>query len=142
MVTLFTFHSPQEELQQIAKWLREEGLSPDLPKESQLCLLWGAFQRTRSRLSRVTWDLEKQRSQHSSELTEVQVIVVAILGNVEKKSTVSEGRTLKVLNKFFIHLFVRYESPWSRSESLQSTKTFWLRRYKMKMTSSRTNSGV
>lgn len=40
---------------------------------------------------------------------------------------------------FYLCLSVRYANPWSRSEYLQSTKMFWLRRYKTKMISSRTS---
>lgn len=62
---------PQEELQQIATWFTEEGLAPDSPREAQLCLLWRALQRTRSRLNSVKWDLDTQRSQHLAEMAEV-----------------------------------------------------------------------
>ncbi|GAA6235430.1 centrosomal protein of 135 kDa-like isoform X1 [Lates japonicus] len=62
---------PEEELEQIATWLTEEGLAPDSPKEAQLCLLWRALQRTRSCLSSVTRDQEAQRSQHLAEMAEV-----------------------------------------------------------------------
>lgn len=81
---------PEEELQQIAKWLSEEGLSPDLPRESQLCLLWRAFQHTRSHLSRVTWDLDKQRSQHSAELTEVRKSLEQIRIFTEHKDVLTQ----------------------------------------------------
>ncbi|XP_044073763.1 coiled-coil domain-containing protein 30 isoform X2 [Siniperca chuatsi] len=63
---------PQEELEQIATWFSEEGLAPDSPKEAQLCLLWRGLQRTRSRLSSVTWDLDTQSSQHLAEMAEVR----------------------------------------------------------------------
>lgn len=62
----------QEELQQIASWLSEEGLSPDSSKDTQLCLLWRFLQSTRNRLSSVTQDLDTQRSQHLSEMAEVR----------------------------------------------------------------------
>ncbi|XP_063766671.1 coiled-coil domain-containing protein 30 isoform X3 [Eleginops maclovinus] len=61
---------PEEEMEQIATWLREEGLTPD-SAEAQLCLLWSALQRTRSHLNSVTWDLDTQRSQHLAEMAEV-----------------------------------------------------------------------
>ncbi|XP_034387793.1 coiled-coil domain-containing protein 30 [Cyclopterus lumpus] len=63
---------PEEALEQIAIWFSEEGLAPDSPKEAQVCLLWSALQRTRSRLHSVTWDLDTQRSQHSTEMAEVR----------------------------------------------------------------------
>ncbi|KAL6111949.1 ccdc30 [Pungitius sinensis] len=63
---------PEEELEQIATWFSEEGLSHDSPKEAQLRRLWSALQRTRSLLSSVTWDSDTQRSQHSAEMAEVR----------------------------------------------------------------------
>ncbi|KAL3058827.1 hypothetical protein OYC64_010884 [Pagothenia borchgrevinki] len=63
---------PQEEMEQIATWLQEEGLAPDSSKEAQLCLLWSALQRTRSHLNSVTWDLDTQHSQHLAEMAEVR----------------------------------------------------------------------
>ncbi|XP_068170642.1 coiled-coil domain-containing protein 30 isoform X2 [Antennarius striatus] len=63
---------PPEELEQIAMWFKEEGLAPGSPQEARLSLLWRALQCTRSRLSSVTWDLDTQRSQHFSEMTEVR----------------------------------------------------------------------
>ncbi|XP_034548630.1 coiled-coil domain-containing protein 30 isoform X2 [Notolabrus celidotus] len=81
---------PEDELQQISKWLSEEGLSPDSPKEAQLCLLWRALQHTRGRLSRVTWDLDKQRSQHSAELTEVRKSLEQIRIFTEHKDVLAQ----------------------------------------------------
>ncbi|XP_029948687.1 coiled-coil domain-containing protein 30 isoform X1 [Salarias fasciatus] len=63
---------PAEELKQITTWLHQEGLEPGSPTEAQLRLMWRALQRTRSRLSSVTSDLEAHRSQHSAEMAEVR----------------------------------------------------------------------
>ncbi|XP_035488474.2 paramyosin isoform X2 [Scophthalmus maximus] len=64
--------SPQEELEQIATWLDEEGSAADSPREAQLCLLWRALRRTRSRLSSVTREQDTQRSRHFAEMAEVR----------------------------------------------------------------------
>ncbi|XP_075997202.1 coiled-coil domain-containing protein 30 isoform X4 [Genypterus blacodes] len=63
---------PKEEFEQIATWLREEGLAPEAAEEAQLCFLWRALQHTRSRLLSATGNLDSQRSQHIAEMTEVQ----------------------------------------------------------------------
>uniref|UniRef100_UPI0037E74B79 coiled-coil domain-containing protein 30 n=1 Tax=Semicossyphus pulcher TaxID=241346 RepID=UPI0037E74B79 len=81
---------PEEELQQIATWLSEEGLAPQSPKEAQLCVLWRAFQRTRGRLSSVTWDLETQRSQHSAEMAEVRKSLEQIRIFTEHKDVLAQ----------------------------------------------------
>ncbi|AWP02611.1 putative coiled-coil domain-containing protein 30-like [Scophthalmus maximus] len=62
----------QEELEQIATWLDEEGSAADSPREAQLCLLWRALRRTRSRLSSVTREQDTQRSRHFAEMAEVR----------------------------------------------------------------------
>lgn len=54
-----------------------------------------------------------------------------------RRAGISDGLRLLVTHTLAFCLSVRYASPWSRSESLQSTKMFWLRRYKMKTISSR-----
>ena len=60
-----------QELEQITAWLSEEGLAPHASKKDQLCLLWRTLQQTRNRLSSVTKDLERHRSQHLAEMAEV-----------------------------------------------------------------------
>lgn len=77
----------QEELEQIATWLDEEGSAADSPREAQLCLLWRALRRTRSRLSSVTREQDTQRSRHFAEMAEVSYWVsscenVAMHGSV------------------------------------------------------------
>ncbi|XP_041639016.1 coiled-coil domain-containing protein 30 isoform X2 [Cheilinus undulatus] len=81
---------PEEELQQIAKWLCEEGLPPGSPKEVQLCVLWRALQRTRSRLSSVTRDLDRQRLQYSAELTDVRKSLEQIRIFTEHKDVLAQ----------------------------------------------------
>nr|XP_029132155.1 coiled-coil domain-containing protein 30-like isoform X2 [Labrus bergylta] len=79
-----------EELQQISIWLTEEGITPDSPKEVQLCVLWRALQHTKCHLSSVTWDLDKQRSQHSAELTEVRKSLEQIRIFTEHKDVLAQ----------------------------------------------------
>ncbi|XP_065810805.1 coiled-coil domain-containing protein 30 isoform X5 [Labrus bergylta] len=81
---------PEEELQQISIWLTEEGITPDSPKEVQLCVLWRALQHTKCHLSSVTWDLDKQRSQHSAELTEVRKSLEQIRIFTEHKDVLAQ----------------------------------------------------
>ncbi|XP_059185064.1 coiled-coil domain-containing protein 30 [Centropristis striata] len=81
---------PKEELEQIASWFSEEGLAPDSPKEAQLCLLWSALQRTRSRLNSVTWDLDSQRSQHLAEMAEVRKSLEQIRIFTEHKDVLAQ----------------------------------------------------
>ncbi|KAL7407005.1 hypothetical protein ABVT39_001491 [Epinephelus coioides] len=81
---------PQEELQQIATWFTEEGLAPDSPREAQLCLLWRALQRTRSRLNSVKWDLDTQRSQHLAEMAEVRKSLEQIRIFTEHKDVLAQ----------------------------------------------------
>lgn len=80
----------EEELEQIATWLSEEGLAPDSPQEAQLCWLWRALQRTRSCLSSVTWDLDTQRSQHSAEMAEVRKSLEQIRIFTEHKDVLAQ----------------------------------------------------
>ncbi|XP_035518576.1 coiled-coil domain-containing protein 30 [Morone saxatilis] len=80
----------QEELKQITVWFNEEGLAPDSPKEAQLCLLWRDLQRTRSRLSSVTWDLDTQRSQHLAEMEEVRKSLEQIRIFTEHKGVLAQ----------------------------------------------------
>ncbi|XP_072238041.1 uncharacterized protein [Leuresthes tenuis] len=79
-----------EVLEQIATWLREEGLAPDASPEAQLCLLWRAQQRTRSRLSSVTKDLERHRSQHLAEMAEVRKSLEQIRIFTEHKDVLAQ----------------------------------------------------
>ncbi|XP_031702205.1 myosin-11 isoform X2 [Anarrhichthys ocellatus] len=79
-----------EELEQMATWFSEEGLAPDSPKEAQLCLLWSALQRTRSRLNSVTWDLDTQRSQHLAEMAEVRKSLEQIRIFTEHKDVLTQ----------------------------------------------------
>ncbi|XP_037633075.1 coiled-coil domain-containing protein 30 isoform X2 [Sebastes umbrosus] len=81
---------PEEELQQIALWLSEEGLTPDAPKEAQLCLLWSALERTRSCLNSVSWDLDTQRSQHLAEMAEVRKSLEQIRIFTEHKDVLAQ----------------------------------------------------
>ncbi|XP_060899083.1 golgin subfamily B member 1 isoform X2 [Labrus mixtus] len=81
---------PEEELQQISIWLSEEGITPVSPKEVQLCVLWRALQHTKCHLSGVTWDLDKQRSQHSAELTEVRKSLEQIRIFTEHKDVLAQ----------------------------------------------------
>ncbi|KAM9361304.1 coiled-coil domain-containing protein 30 [Symphorus nematophorus] len=81
---------PEEELEQIATWLNEQGLAPDSPKEAQLCLLWRALQCTISRLSSVTWDLDTQRSQHLAEMAEVRKSLEQIRIFTEHKDVLAQ----------------------------------------------------
>ncbi|XP_051270550.1 coiled-coil domain-containing protein 30 [Dicentrarchus labrax] len=80
----------QEELKQITVWFNEEGLAPDSPKEAQLCLLWRDLQRSRSRLSSVTWDLDTQRSQHLAEMEEVRKSLEQIRIFTEHKDVLAQ----------------------------------------------------
>ncbi|KAM7006459.1 coiled-coil domain-containing protein 30 [Tautogolabrus adspersus] len=80
----------EEELQQISIWLSEEGITPDSPKEVQLCVLWRALQHAKCHLSSVTWDLDKQRSQHSAELTEVRKSLEQIRIFTEHKDVLAQ----------------------------------------------------
>ncbi|XP_049440747.1 coiled-coil domain-containing protein 30 isoform X3 [Epinephelus fuscoguttatus] len=80
----------EEELQQIATWFTEEGLAPDSPREAQLCLLWRALQRTRSRLNSVKWDLDTQRSQHLAEMAEVRKSLEQIRIFTEHKDVLAQ----------------------------------------------------
>ncbi|XP_022065507.2 coiled-coil domain-containing protein 30 isoform X2 [Acanthochromis polyacanthus] len=81
---------PTEELKQIATWFSEEGLSPDAPKEAQLCLLWRSFQYTRSLLSNVTKELEAHRSQHLAEMAEVRKSLEQIRIFTEHKDVLAQ----------------------------------------------------
>ncbi|KAM8756408.1 coiled-coil domain-containing protein 30 isoform 3-T3 [Acanthopagrus schlegelii] len=80
----------EEELKLIARWLSEEGLAPDSPKEAQLCLLWRALQRTRDRLSSVSWDMDTQRSQHLAEMAEVRKSLEQIRIFTEHKDVLAQ----------------------------------------------------
>ncbi|XP_078025446.1 coiled-coil domain-containing protein 30 isoform X2 [Epinephelus lanceolatus] len=80
----------EEELQQIATWFTEERLAPDSPREAQLCLLWRALQRTRSRLNSVKWDLDTQRSQHLAEMAEVRKSLEQIRIFTEHKDVLAQ----------------------------------------------------
>ncbi|XP_049893956.1 coiled-coil domain-containing protein 30 isoform X2 [Epinephelus moara] len=80
----------EEELQQIATWFTEEELAPDSPREAQLCLLWRALQRTRSRLNSVKWDLDTQRSQHLAEMAEVRKSLEQIRIFTEHKDVLAQ----------------------------------------------------
>lgn len=128
-VAMSSSHSShlQEELQQIATWFSEEGLAPDSPKETQLCLLWRSLQCTRSGLSSVTLDLDTQRSQHLAEMAEVSYQLPNYHQHQKswRRARISEGLWLLVAKTwFYVCLSVRYANPWSRSEYLQSTKMF------------------
>ncbi|KAM9759055.1 uncharacterized protein ACNS7B_005851 isoform 1-T1 [Menidia menidia] len=79
-----------EELEQIAAWTREEGLGPDASVEARLCLLWHVLQHTRSRLSCVTQDLERHRSQHHAELAEVRKSLEQIRFFTEHKDVLAQ----------------------------------------------------
>ncbi|XP_008287855.1 coiled-coil domain-containing protein 30 [Stegastes partitus] len=81
---------PAEELKQISTWLSEEGLHPDSPQEAQLCLLWRALQRTRTRLSNVTRELETHRSQHLAEMAEVRKSLEQIRIFTEHKDVLAQ----------------------------------------------------
>ncbi|XP_054866420.1 coiled-coil domain-containing protein 30 [Amphiprion ocellaris] len=81
---------PAEELKQIATWFSEEGLSPDAPKEAQLCLLWRSLQYTRSLLSNVTKELETHRSQHLAEMAEVRKSLEQIRIFTEHKDVLAQ----------------------------------------------------
>lgn len=65
------FGSSFKELEQIRKWLIEEGLSPESSREAQLGFLWRSFLHARSRLDGVTKELETNRLQHFAEMAEV-----------------------------------------------------------------------
>ncbi|XP_039856609.1 coiled-coil domain-containing protein 30 isoform X2 [Simochromis diagramma] len=80
----------QEELEEISAWCKEEGLPPDSSKEAQLCLLWHALQRTTSRLSKVTRDLETYRSQHLAEMAEVRKSLEQIRFFTEHKNVLAQ----------------------------------------------------
>ncbi|XP_054472379.1 coiled-coil domain-containing protein 30 [Anoplopoma fimbria] len=81
---------PEAELERIATWFSEEGLAPDSPKEAQLCLLWSALQRTRSRLNSVTWDLDTHRSQHLVEMADVRKSLEQIRIFTEHKDVLTQ----------------------------------------------------
>ncbi|XP_005724671.1 golgin subfamily B member 1 isoform X2 [Pundamilia nyererei] len=80
----------QQELEEISAWCKEEGLPPDSSKEAQLCLLWRALQRTTSRLSKVTRDLETHRSQHLAEMAEVRKSLEQIRFFTEHKNVLAQ----------------------------------------------------
>ncbi|XP_030277470.1 coiled-coil domain-containing protein 30 [Sparus aurata] len=80
----------EEELKLIARWLSEEGLAPDSPKEAQLCLLWRALQCMKDRLSSVSWDMDTQRSQHLAEMAEVRKSLEQIRIFTEHKDVLAQ----------------------------------------------------
>ncbi|XP_039856587.1 coiled-coil domain-containing protein 30 isoform X1 [Simochromis diagramma] len=80
----------EEQLEEISAWCKEEGLPPDSSKEAQLCLLWHALQRTTSRLSKVTRDLETYRSQHLAEMAEVRKSLEQIRFFTEHKNVLAQ----------------------------------------------------
>ncbi|KAM3878026.1 uncharacterized protein ACN63O_001863 [Diretmus argenteus] len=80
----------EEELEQIATWLEEEGLSPDAPVKDQLCFLWRGLQHRESCLVVVTSDLDTQRSQHMVELSEVRKSLEQIRIFTEQKDVLAQ----------------------------------------------------
>ncbi|KAM4613744.1 coiled-coil domain-containing protein 30 [Polymixia lowei] len=79
----------EEELDQIARWLREEGLVPDAPTQDQLCFLWRVLQHRESRLVMATRALDTQRSQHIGEMAEVRKSLAQIRTSTEEKNVLA-----------------------------------------------------
>ncbi|XP_071751397.2 uncharacterized protein LOC139908553 isoform X2 [Centroberyx gerrardi] len=80
----------EEEPNQIATWLKEEGLAPHAPLKDQLCVLWRALQHRESRLVTVTSDLDTQRSQHIAEMAEVRKSLEQIRIFTEHKDVLAQ----------------------------------------------------
>ncbi|KAM4741902.1 uncharacterized protein FYW61_003195 isoform 1-T1 [Anableps anableps] len=79
-----------EELEQIMKWLTEEGLAPESSKEAQLGFLWRTFLHARSCLDSVTKDLESSRLQHFAEMAEVRKSLEQIKIFTEQKDVLAQ----------------------------------------------------
>ncbi|XP_029907455.1 coiled-coil domain-containing protein 30 [Myripristis murdjan] len=80
----------EEELQQVAAWLKEEGCAPHSTMKDQLCFLWRALRRRESRLLIVSSDLDSQRSQHIAEMDEVRKSLEQIRIFTEHKDVLAQ----------------------------------------------------